>query len=383
MIAAFLRRLLWRIAFVLTGVRVTGRLPRGGCVVVANHSSHADTAALLAALDAGHRPRVAAAADYWFRGGFKASVCRSLAAGFAVRRGGGGSADLAAAAELLRTGHAVVIFPEGTRTRDGELGDFHSGAARLAAQAGVPVVPVGIQGTRALLPAHGRFHRSPVSVRIGAPLEATDVAATTEQARASVDALVSRPRERDSRLRQRVAARTAGRRGVLVVGGLSFAEALSWPLLPETALAVALLAAPAAWRRLIPVAVAGSMLGGLVALLLAAHGVVAPAPLTTDRMRATVVQQVADEGAAAVRHQPYDGIPYKVYAAEAGRAGVDPGPFLVESVASRGVRIAGVGMLLALAGWVLARRRQWYAAVLGAGTVCFGVGLGLVVASWS
>ena len=54
---------------------------------------------------------------------------------------------------------------------------------------------------------------------------------------------------------------------------------------------------------------------------LAAIGATPPAPWTTERMQATVRAQLADEGAAAVRHQPWNGIPYKVYAAEAGRAG--------------------------------------------------------------
>ena len=130
-------------------------LPPGPCVIVANHSSHADTAALIAALPARRQPAVAAAADYWFRGGVRPAICRALCAAFPVRRSGGGSADLAAAARLLAAGHDVIVFPEGTRSRDGQTGDFHRGAARLAAAAGAPLVPAGISGTRTLLPPGG------------------------------------------------------------------------------------------------------------------------------------------------------------------------------------------------------------------------------------
>jgi 1-acyl-sn-glycerol-3-phosphate acyltransferase len=169
------RTTLWRGVLGLTGglrVHGAGALPAGPCVIVANHSSHADTAALIAALPARRRPVVAAAADYWFRGGVRAAICRALCAAFPVRRSGGGSADLAAAARLLAAGHDVIVFPEGTRSRDGQTGDFHRGATRLAAAAGAPLVPAGISGTRTLLPpgGAGRPRRAAVTVRFGAPV---------------------------------------------------------------------------------------------------------------------------------------------------------------------------------------------------------------------
>jgi 1-acyl-sn-glycerol-3-phosphate acyltransferase len=99
----------------------------------------------------------------------RAMSCRALCAAFPVRRGGG-STDLMAAASYLAAGHDVIIYPEGTRSRDGATGVFRSGAARLAQAAGVPLVPVGILGTRSLLPPGGRLHRSSVSVQIGRPL---------------------------------------------------------------------------------------------------------------------------------------------------------------------------------------------------------------------
>jgi 1-acyl-sn-glycerol-3-phosphate acyltransferase len=186
-LAALARKALWRAAFTVTGgLRVRGlrRLPSGPCVIVANHNSHADTAALIAALPARRRPAAAAAADYWFagrRGRLRAMACRSLCGAFPVRRGGGGSADLADAARLLAAGRDVIVFPEGTRSRDGHVGEFHRGAARLAELAGVPLLPVGLTGTRALLPPGGgsrwlRRRRGVVTVRIGVPVAAGEAA---------------------------------------------------------------------------------------------------------------------------------------------------------------------------------------------------------------
>jgi 1-acyl-sn-glycerol-3-phosphate acyltransferase len=194
---ALLRRMLWRAVLTGTGgLRHSGELPQGPCVLIANHCSHADTAALLAALPARRRPVAAAAADYWFgtgaprgraRGAFRALTCRTLCAAFPVRRGHG-SADLLAAVAYLAAGHDVIIYPEGTRSRDGTAGSFHTGAARLAQAAGVPLVPVGITGTRTLLPPGGRLRRSTVGVLIGFPLspDTGDTTGLTRRARAEV-----------------------------------------------------------------------------------------------------------------------------------------------------------------------------------------------------
>jgi 1-acyl-sn-glycerol-3-phosphate acyltransferase len=129
-----------------------------------------------------------------------------LCAAFPVRRTGGGSADLAAAAQLLAAGHDVIVFPEGTRSRDGQTGRFHRGAACLAAAAGVPLVPAGIGGTGTLLPPDGATRgprRGVVIVRIGAPVNVAEmaerlvsaegdaVADATDEARARVVALMS------------------------------------------------------------------------------------------------------------------------------------------------------------------------------------------------
>ncbi|MFD7340106.1 lysophospholipid acyltransferase family protein [Streptomyces violascens] len=383
-VAALLRRALWWCALTLSGgVERRGHLPRGGCVVVANHSSHADTAALLAALDARHTPAIGAAADYWFASPWRRRICSRLAAGFPVRRSGGGMDDLLAMADGLRAGRAVVLFPEGTRGRDGEVGSFHRGALVLAEHAGVPVVPVGIAGTDRLLPKHGRFRHALIRVRIGTPLPPS---ATPQEAREAVAALHARTNAealRDSPLRRRVAGLAASRLGVALSFAWAFAEALSWPLMPELLLAVLCAAAPRRAVALSLTALAGSLAGSVLALQLALSGVHLPAPLTTDRMRAEVRHELSTEGASAVRHQPWNGIPFKVYAAEAGRADTPAGPWLAAAALSRGSRTLTVGVAFGGAALLLRRWRRWYGVYVGVLGTGFAVGLGVIVGSWA
>jgi 1-acyl-sn-glycerol-3-phosphate acyltransferase len=186
------RSLLWRaVCRALGGLTVTGELPRQKTyVVVANHGSHADTAALLAALPPASRPVFAAATDYWFDVPVRRALASGLAGILPVRRGehGAYAALLAAARPALAAGRTVVIYPEGTRSTDGRVGQFHSGAVRLAADCGVALVPVAVLGTRDVLPKHGRLRPGPMQVRIGAPraAETTDAA----QLRADVLALL-------------------------------------------------------------------------------------------------------------------------------------------------------------------------------------------------
>lgn len=180
-LSSFLRHWLWRTVCAASGgLTVTGRWhTAGGCVVVANHSSHADTAALLAALPPAAKPVFGAAADYWFDVPLRRFIATSLAGILPVRRGGGGNytALLAAAGPALKAGRAVVLYPEGTRSTDGTIADFRSGALRLARDCGVPIVPVAVLGTADVLPKDGQFSPAPMQVRLGAPLDPHDVTA--------------------------------------------------------------------------------------------------------------------------------------------------------------------------------------------------------------
>jgi 1-acyl-sn-glycerol-3-phosphate acyltransferase len=190
-ISYVLRHWMWRlVAAVSGGITVTGKWNgSGGCIVVANHSSHADTAVLLAALPPKARPVFGAAADYWFDVRVRRFIATSLAGVLPVRRNSEGSyaALLAAARPALKAGRTVVLYPEGTRSTDGNLGEFRSGALRLARECGVPIVPVALTGTADVLPKGGRWSPAPMQVRIGEPIDASTLSAP--QLRASVLAL--------------------------------------------------------------------------------------------------------------------------------------------------------------------------------------------------
>lgn len=142
-------------------------------VFVANHSSHLDTPLILCSLPDSWRRRtaVAAAADYFFDTWWRATGSALAFNTFPLERRGGSPSG--APADLLADGWNVVIFPEGTRSPDGWARRFRLGAAYLAIDARVPVVPVAIRGSFAAMP-RGRAWpvagRQPVTVRFGDPL---------------------------------------------------------------------------------------------------------------------------------------------------------------------------------------------------------------------
>jgi 1-acyl-sn-glycerol-3-phosphate acyltransferase len=96
-----------------------------------------------------------------------------------IDRDNGAKATVAldTAADILRGGALLCIFPEGTRSRDGHLHRGYIGAARIAIAAGCPILPVGIVGTREIQPPGARLPRlgRSCSVSVGVPLVASDV----------------------------------------------------------------------------------------------------------------------------------------------------------------------------------------------------------------
>lgn len=144
-------------------------VPREGAyLVVANHCSNLDPVFLGWAV--GHRTgRVVhfMAKDemrHWPLVGWLAHS----AGAFFVRRGEGDRAAQRIAVEVLEAGRPLAIFPEGTRSRDGQLREGRLGAALLAMRSGVPVLPVGIAGSQRIFPGRSRWpHRSRVTFNIG------------------------------------------------------------------------------------------------------------------------------------------------------------------------------------------------------------------------
>jgi 1-acyl-sn-glycerol-3-phosphate acyltransferase len=175
---------LWR-------VRVAGRqrLPwRGPAVIVANHLSLLDILVLYAL----YRP---------FKWVSKASVFRVPALGWnmvlndyvRLERGDRDSIRqmMAHCRRHLAQGSPVLIFPEGTRARDGRLQAFKDGAFRLAKEANVPLIPVALAGTHEALPKHGLMlrRRMVASVRVLAPLDPAHYADATALREAAAAAI--------------------------------------------------------------------------------------------------------------------------------------------------------------------------------------------------
>jgi 1-acyl-sn-glycerol-3-phosphate acyltransferase len=141
-------------------------------VIVANHASHLDCPVLLRALPPAVRRRasVPAAADYFYRTRWRGAAVSLAFGAIAIDRSGKRGA-LEVSRRVLAAGGSLLIFPEGTRSRDGAMGSFKCGAARLSIDAGVPIVPVGLRGLGAVLPAGAVMpHPHPVHVAFGAPL---------------------------------------------------------------------------------------------------------------------------------------------------------------------------------------------------------------------
>lgn len=90
---------------------------------------------------------------------------------FPVRRGHGDQTAVAAAVELVKSGRVVGMFPEGTRSKDSKLKQGKTGAVRIAAAAGAPIVPAVVIGSAAMMSQFGQIWRRPdVTVRYGPPM---------------------------------------------------------------------------------------------------------------------------------------------------------------------------------------------------------------------
>ncbi|MHB8513999.1 MAG: 1-acyl-sn-glycerol-3-phosphate acyltransferase [Dehalococcoidia bacterium] len=156
---------------------------RGPAIVIANHSSHFDTPAVLSALPERVRGKIviAAAADKFYGSRKKRTWWYSLFHGtFPVSRGGG-TKQLDYPLSLFRRGWSILIYPEGGRSKSGQVQRFRHGVAIMAMQAKVPVIPVYIEGLRNVMPKGEREPRpAAVSARIGSPVRLDGVASVPE-----------------------------------------------------------------------------------------------------------------------------------------------------------------------------------------------------------
>jgi 1-acyl-sn-glycerol-3-phosphate acyltransferase len=158
------------------GFRVRGklRLDRPS-ILVANHASHIDIAAIFAALplDEVGRVRTAAARDTIYAMPRPVvALVEFLFNTYPFERKNGSSDSLARGADCLRQGYHLAIFPEGRRD-DGRFLGFTPGFAKIAYETGAPVVPISIENAHRALPRGQRVvQRVPMRVTFHAPLRA-------------------------------------------------------------------------------------------------------------------------------------------------------------------------------------------------------------------
>jgi 1-acyl-sn-glycerol-3-phosphate acyltransferase len=187
-----------------SGTRITylgeGNIPdQGGAVIVINHTSYVDWLPAALAMHRRHRR---------MRFMIKTEMQQVKVVNFMIKhtktipvdRGAGADA-YAVAVQRLREGEVVGVYPEATISRSFELKEFKTGAARMASEADVPIVPVIVWGTQRIWtkghPRNLRLNKVPITVSVGASLRATkDIAQTNSALRESMTALLHQVQQR-------------------------------------------------------------------------------------------------------------------------------------------------------------------------------------------
>ena len=170
---AFMRWLMRAITctFLIGLFKVSGleNVPRAGPVIICpNHSATLDPPMVPAFAPRGDTWSMAKS-EYFDKGGFVEWIFRRYHA-FPVVRHTADRTALRTAFDILKSGHALIIYPEGTRVESGVLAEPEPGAGFIAQRAACPVVPVGLTGTRECLPKGAHWpRRTRVSITFGQP----------------------------------------------------------------------------------------------------------------------------------------------------------------------------------------------------------------------
>lgn len=139
----------------------------GGVLLASNHQSYLDPVLLAARLS---RPVSYFARSDLFDNRYFGALIRALHA-FPVHRGRGDKAAIEQAIRRLREGFMLNMYPEGTRTRDGELQPIQRGIALVVRRAKVPVLPAAVHGSFDAWPKGQKlFHAHPIRVAYGRPM---------------------------------------------------------------------------------------------------------------------------------------------------------------------------------------------------------------------
>ena len=165
----------YRFAYTLVGlelllhrIKIEGRenIPKGGCLVISNHVSYLDPTTVGWAIRReiyylGRKSLFKPPIGNWFL-----PICNVLP----IDRDGHDVGGLRRIIRMLRDGESILLFPEGTRSPDGQLQPAEPGAGLVAVKAGVPILPARVFGTYESLSRHQRFLRfHPIRVVIGQP----------------------------------------------------------------------------------------------------------------------------------------------------------------------------------------------------------------------
>jgi len=158
----------WRYDIHVHGEHLVPR--RGPYVIASNHTSYLDGVVLIAILPWRDNAFVAKRelADYFLSRTFIGGVGAVFVERFDVQKSAEHAEALASAA---RSGVSLIVFPEGTLARHSGLMPFRAGAFQVAAQAGIPVVPLALRGVRSVLRDETWYpRRSPIAVTVGTPI---------------------------------------------------------------------------------------------------------------------------------------------------------------------------------------------------------------------
>ncbi len=170
-------------------------LPPPPFLLCANHCSHMDTPALMTAAGGGFRKYAMIAARDYFFSGKAPNPLRYRRLMFLIpvdRQASRRSLRLmfSECAPHLKAGRSLIIYPEGTRSRGGEMGEMKRGGAVLSLELNLPVVPAYVCGTFRRLPKGAMFPRpGKISVQFGEPLHPSDFRDDKQASRALTNSL--------------------------------------------------------------------------------------------------------------------------------------------------------------------------------------------------
>ncbi|RFA17002.1 1-acyl-sn-glycerol-3-phosphate acyltransferase [Subtercola boreus] len=173
-----LKPVIWSMVHVTITDRALLKEVRGPYIVVANHSSHLDAPLILGSMPSrlSRYLAAAAAADYFFDVWWRKGLTALFFNAFPVDRSAN-ARSTGFTGKLLKAGVPLLVFPEGTRSKDGTIAPFKGGAAALCLKAGIPCIPMALVGATQAMPRGRNWPvpgRPPVRVRFGQPLIAAE-----------------------------------------------------------------------------------------------------------------------------------------------------------------------------------------------------------------